>query len=64
MIYVKLKCNCGHKEYNTDRHTKKVLWNDLSVLKCKDCDGFFDILSIQNDRELKLDSILSKIKED
>jgi len=61
MIHVKLKCKCGIKVFSTDKISKRDIMNSMYHFECNKCNYNHKILSVQNDRERKLEKILKGI---
>lgn len=61
--WVKYRCNCGIKETSVKLSKKRFIEFNY-FLECHECGWRCETLSVKNEREWKIDSILEKIKED
>ena len=61
--WIKYRCNCGIKKVEVEISKKRFI-DDSYFLKCDKCRWRCEILSVKNEREWKIDTILEKIKED
>jgi len=64
MTHIEIECNCGVREISWGSVSKKQFIRDNYFVECSECDFRCKILSVKNDREIKIEKLLDKIKED
>ncbi len=62
-IWINIKCSCGIRYVPFPNMTKKKFVGDVYFVDCDVCGERCEIINIKNDREIKIDNLMIKIKE-